>query len=110
MSISTLVLYVKRLSKNKQQNHIQYEHPALFFDKCDKYCTQLSNKTDHEKYLSNVENVTKTSSLQLKLGSIKQSLSKYYKKIYQTDNSDSLRFKSRDRNKNKESSIKFKLI
>ena len=63
MSISTLVLYVKRLSKKNQPNHIQYDHRELYCDNCDKYVTQLSNKKDHEKHESNVETVTRTSSI-----------------------------------------------
>ena len=37
MITSTLVLYVKRLSRNNQQNHIQYDHQELYcynHDKC----------------------------------------------------------------------------
>jgi hypothetical protein len=37
MITSTLVLYVKRLSRNNQQNHIQYEHQELYYYNYDKY-------------------------------------------------------------------------
>ena len=37
MITSTLVLYVKRLSRNNQQNHIQYDHQELYCYNHDKY-------------------------------------------------------------------------
>ena len=37
MITSTLVLYVKRLSRNNQQNHIQYDHEESYFYNHDKY-------------------------------------------------------------------------
>ena len=63
MRISTLILYVKILSKNNQHNHKQYDHQELYCDYCDKYIKQLSNKKDHKKNVSNVKNVIRTSSL-----------------------------------------------
>ena len=70
MGILTLVLYVKRLSRNNQQNYKQYDHQKLYCDFCDKYFKHLSNKKDHQKYISIVETVTRTSSLKLTLKSI----------------------------------------
>ena len=37
MITSTLVLYVKRLSKNNQHNHIQYDHQELYCYNHDKF-------------------------------------------------------------------------
>ena len=37
MITSTLSLYVKRLSRNNQQYHIQYDHQELYFYNHDKY-------------------------------------------------------------------------
>ena len=37
MITSTVVQYMKRLSKNNQQNHIQYDHQELYYDNMDKY-------------------------------------------------------------------------
>ena len=48
MITSTLVLYVKRLSKNNQQNHIQYDHQELYYDNSDKYIAH-NCQIDHEK-------------------------------------------------------------
>ena len=63
IGISTLVLYVKRLSENNQQNHIQYDHQELYCDNCDKYFAQLSNEKTMKKHLSNLVNFIRTSSL-----------------------------------------------
>ena len=66
MSISTLVMYVKRLSKNNPQNYIQYDHQELYFNDCDQYFTQFENKKDHEKrciifrkFYKNFKSITK---------------------------------------------------
>ena len=81
MNISTPVLYAKRLSKKKQQNHIKYDHQEWYCVICDKYFTQLSNKKDHEityikcrKCYKNFKSLTKIRKHK------KRSLSKYYKK------------------------------
>ena len=69
MVTSNLVLYVKRLSKNNQQNHIQYDHQELYYDNSDKYIAhncQVWNTM--KKHVSNVKSVTRTSKLELKLG------------------------------------------
>ena len=75
MITSTLVLYVKRLSRNNQQNHIQYDHQKLYYDNSDKY---IAHKT-MKKHVSNVKSVTRTSKLKLKLRIIRK---KYIKKNY----------------------------
>ena len=83
MITSTLVLYVKRLSKNNQQNHIQYDHQELYYDNIKKCYKNFKTKTkirNHKK-----RNITK----------------KLYKKI--TDESGSLNYKSRDKNNSGES-------
>ena len=45
MITSTLVLHVKRLSKKKPQNHIQYDHQEL-------YCYNHAESTDESGGLS----------------------------------------------------------
>ena len=42
-------MYMKRLSKNTQQSHTQYNHQELYYDNCDKYFTLLLNMKDHDK-------------------------------------------------------------
>ena len=94
---------MKRLSKNNQQNHIQYDHQYLYCDNVDKYITQLSKKKDHEKTCIKFRKCYKNFKSITKIRKHKKiSLSKYYKKIYQaesTDESGSLSFKSRYKNK-----------
>ena len=45
--INLCPVYIKRLSKNTQQNHIQYDHQELYSDNFEKYFTQLSNMKEH---------------------------------------------------------------
>ena len=73
-------MYVKRLSKNNQQNHIQYDHQELYYDNSDKYIAHNCQvwKTMKKNY-SNVKSVTRTSKLKLKLKIIRK---KYFKKNY----------------------------
>ena len=68
MITSTLVLYLKRVSKNNQQNHIQYEHQELYYDNSDKYIAHNYQilKT-MEKHVLNVKSISRISKLYLKL-------------------------------------------
>ena len=81
MITSTLVLYVKRLLKNNQQNHIQYDHQELYYDNSDKYIAHNCQvwKT-MKKHVSNVKSVTRTSKLKLKFWIIRLEI--YQKKLY----------------------------
>ena len=82
MITSTLVLYAKRLSKNNQHNHIQYDHQELYYDNSDKYIAHNCQvwKT-MKKHVSNVKSVTRTSKLKLKLRIIRKEI--YQKKTIQ---------------------------
>ena len=59
----TSTLFVKRLSKNNPQNHIQYDHQEFYCDNCDKYI--LHNCQIWKKHVLNVKSVKWTSKLQL---------------------------------------------
>ena len=46
------------------KKNIQYDIQELYFDNRDKLCfRQLSNMRDHEKHVTNVRSVTRTSKL-----------------------------------------------
>ena len=72
---------MKKLSKNNQQNHIQYDHQELYYDNSDKYIAHNCHvwKT-MKKHVSNVKSVTRTSKLKLKLRIIRKEI---YQKIIQ---------------------------
>ena len=63
MITSTLVLYVKRLSRNNQQNHIQNDHQELSNMKVhDKNCIHVKKFDKNFKVITKIE-MHKTSSL-----------------------------------------------